>query len=68
MFVGLGIGLLGGVAMLLVTDRGGPMDGAVFWGVFTAVLIFSSGRTAIGLLKRDLRQARGGSQGTQGTP
>ena len=61
MLVGLAVALVGGVAILAVSDRG-PTDGLVGWGVGTAVLIFTSGRVAIGLLKREIRQARGGSE------
>jgi hypothetical protein len=60
MVIGLGIAVFGGVAILVVSSRG-PIDGLVGWGVFSAILIYTSGRAAVGILKRELRRMKSGS-------
>ncbi len=43
MLVGLGIALLGGVGILVVSSRG-PIDGLIGLGVGSTLLIYLSGR------------------------
>jgi hypothetical protein len=50
--------MIGGVGILVVSDRG-HVDGLVIWGMMSAALVFTSGRSAIAILKREVQRLRG---------
>jgi hypothetical protein len=60
MIVGMGIALFGGLAILAVSKLE-LVVGFVSWGMGSAFIIFTAGRTAIGNLKRDLKNTQTGS-------
>ena len=57
MLAGLIIAVIGGICILIFSERG-PVDGLVFWGVLASVLVFTSGRSAIAMLKREVERLR----------
>jgi len=55
MIIGLAIALFGGLAIVAVSNDAKTVS-LVIWGIGSAFLIFTTGRTAIVMLKGELRR------------